>query len=451
LTLHDLLTGQMSVRREVFDALGGFSAAFTRRGSFGNEDVDFGYRLLRAGYRVVFNPAAITWQNYVVEPRQFLRQWRQTGQADVTFARRHPEHRHTLFRMNGARRRLNRLVLRPLAAVPSVARPASAAVRALALALFPSWNGCGRFWRAIVARLFHGARQLEYWIGVQEAGGIPATHPVRVLCYHAVEDWADEPAMSDYGVPPLQFEEQIAALERSGYHFISGDEFLGFIQGHGGLPSKPVLLTFDDGLASVTSALPVLRRHGISAIVFVVSGRIGDTNRWDQHLFQTNRRTLDVRQLSDLGRSGIVEIGCHSQSHANLTEASESELEQEIGGSIAALEQVGIRPRMFAYPYGEQDVRVRAVMARAGVAAAFTVTSGCVTAGDDPLRLRRIEIRRSDSGWLFLKKVHAAGVERTQLHRRAVRRARQVLRRCVAEVHGALSMLPTLKALRNRR
>ena len=48
----DLLTGQISIHRDAYEAVGGFDVSFTRDGLFGGEDLDLGYRLLKAGYRV---------------------------------------------------------------------------------------------------------------------------------------------------------------------------------------------------------------------------------------------------------------------------------------------------------------------------------------------------------------------------------------------------------------
>ena len=79
LTLHDLLTGQLSLSRKTFLRCCGFDASFTLGGAFGNEDVDFGYRLLSDGYRIVFNPNAVSWQKYIVGPRAHLKQWRDAG------------------------------------------------------------------------------------------------------------------------------------------------------------------------------------------------------------------------------------------------------------------------------------------------------------------------------------------------------------------------------------
>ena len=137
LTLHDLLTGQMSLKRETFFSAGGFDPGFTRGGSFGNEDVDFGYRLLAVGRRVVFNPEAVSWQNYVVEPASYLRQWRQAGRADVEFARKHPDQRNTIFALNGAGRRINRWLWRPVGGVYPVAAGIAAGLRRVILTWLP--------------------------------------------------------------------------------------------------------------------------------------------------------------------------------------------------------------------------------------------------------------------------------------------------------------------------
>ena len=76
LELHDLLTGQMSISRSLFLSVGGFDDDFTRRGTFGNEDLDLGRRLQANGAAIVFNPRAVSFQRYVVPPRRYLRQAR---------------------------------------------------------------------------------------------------------------------------------------------------------------------------------------------------------------------------------------------------------------------------------------------------------------------------------------------------------------------------------------
>ena len=188
LTLHDMISGQMSLSRELFHSVGGFDTNFTAGGTFGDEDIDFCYRLKRAGYRSVFNPDAISWQNYVVRPRQNLRQRRQAGRADVAFARKHPEQARTIFTLNELEKRSNRLLWRPLVALSPFTIPIMAILRWLVLASANRWPQ-----NPIVAKAFWEVWTMEYWRGVWEAGGMPRPRPVRVLAYHAIRDLAKAP------------------------------------------------------------------------------------------------------------------------------------------------------------------------------------------------------------------------------------------------------------------
>jgi hypothetical protein len=135
LTLYDLLTGQISLSREAFDGVGGFDISFTREGSFGGEDIDFGYRLVRAGYRVVFGAAAISRQRYVVGPEKHLRQSCESGRSDAELSRKHPERAAALPVLTHVNSPWSRRVLRRLAASALLAPVVLAPLRAIAVRL----------------------------------------------------------------------------------------------------------------------------------------------------------------------------------------------------------------------------------------------------------------------------------------------------------------------------
>lgn len=397
LTFHELLTGQISLRRDLFRLLGGFDDAFTRNGTYGDEDLDFGQRLLDAGCRVAFNPEAVSWQRYIVTPRQHLRQWRQTGRADVGFARKHPHRAEALF----AARRPNRMVLE----IPGLAALLSAILRPPVLFLSNRAKGGS----AAMFRWFRRVRMLEYWRGVREAGGIPRPRPLRVLAWHSVADLAGDSVLEPYAVPADRFRDQLRALRRAGYRPVGVSEAVRFLEGRGGLPRRPVLLTFDDAFEDFArAALPALEEHGAPAVAFAVSGRLGGTNEWDRKIGARQLPLLDAGGLRDLSQRGI-EIGAHSRTHPILTRVPDGELDSEIAGSRQDLDRLGLpAPRLFAYPYGVEDERVRRAAQRAGFTAAFTIDSGLVRPGHDPYRLPRIEVLRGDSGWRFLWKLARA-------------------------------------------
>ncbi|MEZ4863291.1 MAG: glycosyltransferase [Caldilineaceae bacterium] len=398
LTLHDLLTGQISLRRTLFAEVGGFDTQFTLGGSFGNEDIDFGYRLQRRGCKIVFNPAAISWQYYVVGPRQYLRQWYQAGQADVVFARKHPEQAQAIFTLNHIDKTINRYLWRPLLRLPWLARLVITPLCWLAVTLVTLGSQ-----RPLTARLFAEAKAAEYWRGVQDAGGVPDSESVCVLAYHAIADLAHDRVLARYAVPPAQFRRQLEQLQRAGYHFIHPQELLALLKGRGKVPKRALLLTFDDCYEDLlTTALPVLLEQNIPALAFAVSQRLGGVNEWDREISSTELPLLDSAGLHELSSRG-VEIGAHSRTHRSLPHIPVAEMADEIAGSVQDLAALGFNPCFLAYPYGESNAQVEAAAAAAGLEAAFTIDAGMVHCdqcmGEKRFRLPRIEIQRDDVGW----------------------------------------------------
>jgi glycosyltransferase involved in cell wall biosynthesis len=160
--LAHLLTGQMSISRIAFQQIGGFDVSFTRNGLFGGEDLDFGYRVRKAGLRVIFNPAAVSYQLYDVDPALYTRRSREAGRAAEELLSKHPdlvgELEHWQFDT-----RLDRIVFGALAVAPRIA---SSPLRALAVRLVRRGLLGPR-----TRRLFFGVQTMEYLRGVRETSG----------------------------------------------------------------------------------------------------------------------------------------------------------------------------------------------------------------------------------------------------------------------------------------
>jgi glycosyltransferase involved in cell wall biosynthesis len=406
LGLHDLLTGQISIARALFAEVGAFDTDFTEDGSFGNEDVDLGYRLWKRECDIVFNPDAISWQRYVVRPRAYLKQWYEAGKADVLFSRKHPDQTARLFRLNGIGYPRNRYFWRPLHRVPLLATMIRVPLREATVGLVER-GATGR----IVDRLVTQVRSAEYWRGVRDAGGVPRQPKLRVLAYHAIRDLGDSGVLWRYGVPADLFRRQLDTLVEAGFVFIPADDFLAFLQRRTSLPDRAVLLTFDDCYADLLeTALPILLERRIPAVAFAVSGLVGATNQWDLHLGAPELPLLAADGLRDLSSAG-VEIGAHSRTHPQLNRIGAERLPEEVEGSVDELERFGLpRPRLFSYPHGEHDGDVRDAVRSAALDAAFTVEPGLVSSATDPLRVPRIEVLRDDGcGRHFWWKIATAG------------------------------------------
>ena len=74
----------MGVRREVYQALGGFSAM-----RFG-EDIDFSIRIFQGGYRCRLFPNAWVWHKRRTDLRKFFKQVHNSGIARINLHKRHP-------------------------------------------------------------------------------------------------------------------------------------------------------------------------------------------------------------------------------------------------------------------------------------------------------------------------------------------------------------------------
>lgn len=399
LGLDDLLTGQMSVSRKAFEAVGGFDASFTRDGLVPSGDVDFGYRILKAGFRASFNPAAISHQYYDVDPGDYLRRAHDIGASEQELVIKHPEQAKKLERAPAFHTRRSRWLLEPLVAAP----------RALVQPLLDAVAGLVRSGRhgERLRRLFFAMRTLEYQRGARGARRKLSSGSAVVLAYHAVGDLGDDP-LGEYAVPPGALAEQLDDLARRGWEFVDLDTLLRALDGRESLPAKAALVTFDDAYADLLEAgLPVLEERGVPAVVFAVAGSVGGVNEWRRE-GGAELPLLDAEGLREVARRGI-EVGSHCMTHRQLPKVPAEEFETELRGSAEALEELGLpRPRALAYPHGEWSHEVAAAAFAAGYGVAFSVDPGRAERANNRFALPRIEVLASDTPLTIRVKIATA-------------------------------------------
>ncbi len=231
------------------------------------------------------------------------------------------------------------------------------------------------------------------------------------LLYHHVgpERTGTYPQMS---IAPQRFARQMEWLARHGYTPIRASDWLRWRNGAAPLPRKPVMLTFDDAYADIAEhALPVLRRLGFCATVFVVTSRIGATNTWDERNGYATLPLMTAEQIRAWASMGI-EFGAHGRTHIDLTTLNDTPLEDEVAGSrmdLAAI--VGTSVTAFAYPFGAWNERVRSAVA-AHYELGFSCIAGRNDAATDPHLLRRAFLRSRPSTTGFALTVHLGGLHR---------------------------------------
>lgn len=179
-------------------------------------------------------------------------------------------------------------------------------------------------------------------------------HGCVFLMYHELELPGRKLCQSEAGyvryILQLEtFRQQMDWLKDSGWRGVNVNEALLY-------PSEPsVCITFDDGCETdLVSAAPVLREFGFHATFYMTAGYLGASGY------------LAAEQLRDLDSDGL-EIGCHSMTHAYLSDLAEPELRHEIIDAKDRIEQVlGHAIDHFSCPGGRYNQRTLAMARRAG-------------------------------------------------------------------------------------
>lgn len=209
--------------------------------------------------------------------------------------------------------------------------------------------------------------------------------PVLVLCYHDVRDDVEgrpvkgvpsegtielyptgAPAHLDpdqYATSTRNLASEFDWLQAHGYHPISLQQLIDARRGHGALPPKPVLLTFDDGLQSVyTKVFPLLEAYRFHAVVAVVGAwadlGAGATVDYGPRPFtRADFATWD--ELREMQDSGLVDIASHTYNlHRGI-------IANPQGNVISAVLAHAYDPRTHRYETdAEYEARIRMDLTR---------------------------------------------------------------------------------------
>lgn len=211
---------------------------------------------------------------------------------------------------------------------------------------------------------------------------------LTILMYHRV---APPPADTHHPknfVTPSRLREQIDGLLSSGYEAVTFARWMNYRAHRSTVPRLPFIVTFDDGYADFDEAWPILRALGVPATVFLVGSRIGGTNDWDRQ--EPRAVLLDAVRIKSLEAEG-VEFGGHGYAHVPLTHVSPNEARTDIEHCRAALVSLLAKPpEVFAYPYSNQNARVRRLVHDAGFRCAVRGKGRLNARRIDPFGLRRI-------------------------------------------------------------
>lgn len=205
----------------------------------------------------------------------------------------------------------------------------------------------------------------------------PAETQVAALAYHDIVATKNG---DPFAITAAEFRRQLDYLVSAGYHPISLTALERAHAGQEALPSKPVLLTFDDGYKSYYDiAFPLLRQYGFPSVVSLVTSWIDGRSTPDY----TSAQFMTWDELRTIARSPLVEVFSHSDDlHRNVvgnafgarlpsaetrlydpkTKSYESEdahserVRADLARSIKRIkDELGVTPRGITWPYGRYD------------------------------------------------------------------------------------------------
>ena len=235
------------------------------------------------------------------------------------------------------------------------------------------------------------------------ATGHPGDARVPILMYHVINP---PPAGAPYPglyVPAPEFAAQMQSLRQAGWHAVTLDE-LQQNRLHGNrLPSKPIVITFDNGYRSqYANALPILRRmHWAAVENLQLTG------------LPPSQGGMTNAQVRGLIRAGW-ELDTQGISHADLVELDASELRFQIDHARTVLRhRYHVPVSWFCYPSGQYDPAVVAAVKAAGFVGSTTVVPGWADQSDSPYALPRLRVLSGTSPAALLEQISDAAGETT--------------------------------------
>ena len=168
---------------------------------------------------------------------------------------------------------------------------------------------------------------------------------------------------SSTSISPDGFSLHMKTIVDEGYRIWPLTKLLDAIASQALLPDKVVSITFDDAYVDIyDNAFPVLKQYNLPFTIFVATQLVGRKGylTWDQ-----------IREMKRAGAS----IANHTHSHAHLVRMAQDESKAEwisrIRNEIVLAQEIierelGPTPKQLAYPYGEYNPEVLALVKELG-------------------------------------------------------------------------------------
>lgn len=235
-------------------------------------------------------------------------------------------------------------------------------------------------------RLFKQMQRMFLWLSLLLpvfSGQAYSQNQAVILQYHHVS--TETPPVTSLSMDA--FRTHMLYLQENAFTILPLEQVVRDLQEGNFLPDKTAVITFDDAYTSVyEAAFPLLRELNWPFTVFVTSGLVGSNNRlyatWEQ-----------LREMADSGAT----LANHTVSHPYLLDRDNDldderwleQVRQEIEQAESTIaEQTGQSHKLLAYPYGEYNDAIQALVKELGYIG-IAQHSGPVNAASDFTALPR--------------------------------------------------------------
>lgn len=215
---------------------------------------------------------------------------------------------------------------------------------------------------------------------------------IPILMYHRLINNKENIGLHTIYYDADKFEEQLIYLKKNGYKTITFKELKNITEEQK-KKEKYIILTFDDGYKDNYELLfPLLKKYNMKAVIYMVS-HLKD-NCWDVEGTGEKRfELMDLNQILEMHRSGLIEFGGHTMHHVKLNNFSPEKQKEEIEGNKIYLEKI-LNEKLvsFAYPFGIFNDESKKIVKELGYNFGIATDSGPFYIKDDLYEVRRIGI-----------------------------------------------------------
>ena len=206
-----------------------------------------------------------------------------------------------------------------------------------------------------------------------------------IVMYHHI---SRRPEMwNDYVVSLEEFSSDMKYLKEMGWKTISVDELLAWQRGEFNMPEKAMMITFDDGFASLTAyAEPILAEYGFTAVAALIGSVCEEYSESGE--YDPEWSDLSWEMAREMVERGVIEVQCHSwdlhsgewtvgcaRRYGESVGDYRRRLSGDLSKFIVQCDRNGVEMTYsIAYPFGEYEEATTEIVRDMGFRAAFTCT-----------------------------------------------------------------------------